>query len=124
MNPADLAGCEVPATTHVVTGDDVAAYQRATGGAPPAMILARYLVPAVIGHLTGPAVGLHLERMVHAEQEFSFLGPIAAGDVIEVSGRVQSVAVRGDWARLVVETWARVGGFVVGTGRSLIMVQA
>ncbi|HEX2295457.1 MAG TPA: MaoC/PaaZ C-terminal domain-containing protein [Actinomycetota bacterium] len=98
----DLVGKEYPGATFEVTSDHIERYARATnddnerylGGddvvAPPVFPV----VPAFNSFMTAamdPELGADLLRLVHAAEEHVFYEPIKAGDVLSVTGVLESV---------------------------------
>ena len=98
----DLVGKEYPGSTFEVTADHIERYARATndfnerylGGddvvAPPVFPV----VPAFNSFMTAamdPELGADLLRLVHAAEEHVFYKPIKAGDVLSVTGVLESV---------------------------------
>jgi hypothetical protein len=51
--------------------------------------------PAWDGLFTDPELGLELSRIVHADQQFRYVRPLAAGDVVTATLRIDKVRVRG-----------------------------
>ena len=98
----ELVGKEYPGSTFEVTADHIERYARATndenerylGGddvvAPPVFPV----VPAFNSFMTAamdPELGADLLRLVHAAEEHVFYKPIRAGDVLSVTGALESV---------------------------------
>lgn len=99
---AELVGKEYPGSKFEVTADHIERYARATndenerylGGddvvAPPVFPV----VPAFNSFMTAamdPELGADLLRLVHAAEEHVFHKPIKAGDVLSVTGVLESV---------------------------------
>ena len=85
--------------------------------APP-MFAVVYAAPAIMPALFDPEVGIDFARMVHGAQEFRWGPLVVAGDEIETSARVVSIAERTGMGFFVFETTStRLGdGAVVCTG--------
>ena len=98
----DLVGKEYPGSTFEVTADHIERYARATndenerylGGddvvAPPVFPV----VPAFNAFMAAamdPELGADLLRLVHAAEEHVFYAPIKAGDVLTITGALESV---------------------------------
>lgn len=98
----DLVGKEYPGSTFEVTADVIERYARATNDenerylsgddvvAPPVFPV----VPAFNSFMTAamdPELGADLLRLVHAAEEHVFYQPIKAGDVLSVTGVLESV---------------------------------
>jgi acyl dehydratase len=86
--PAESA---VVADFVAATGDDPGRWQV---HAPPALAAAA-LFAAAPAFLDDPEVAGHIRSLVHAEQSFAWAGALAVGEVLAVSGRVESVRGRG-----------------------------
>src|SRR5271165_531564 len=57
-----------------------------------------------------PELGLDYSRVLHGEQAFSYQRPVYAGDRLVVTGRIESVDVKGRHEVLVVATLMRTEG--------------
>ena len=63
--------------------------------APP-MFAAVYCSPAIGPALLDPRYGIHFARLLHAAQEFTWHGPVVAGDEIETVAELTETARRGE----------------------------
>jgi acyl dehydratase len=63
--------------------------------APP-MFAVVYSAAALAPALFDPAVGIDFARMVHGGQEFVWGVPVVAGDEVETTATVESIAERGE----------------------------
>lgn len=85
-----------------VTGDRVAAFAAATGDDPrrwvaaaPPMFANAALFSAAPAFLTADEVRPFTRSLIHSEQHFAWLRPLAVGEVLNVSGTVQAARARG-----------------------------
>jgi len=91
-------------------------------GVVPPTYAAVYCLSPTLAQLFGDAeLGIGLAGLVHAEQEFSFHQPVRAGDVIDASVRIASVAERRGRVFLGVELEATRAGRPVCSGRALFV---
>ena len=81
-------------------------------------------LPAGFQVLTDPDFGVDYSRVVHGEQQFSYVRPVRAGDVLQIVVTVESIrSVAGnDLITTKAEAWTVEGELVV-TDRALIVVR-
>ena len=61
--------------------------------APPTFITILNL-PKINGIVNDPELGLDYSRMVHGDQRFSYERPVHAGDVLEITARIDTIMSR------------------------------
>jgi hypothetical protein len=72
------------------------------------------------------ALGVELSRVLHAEQQFDYLGPIRAGDVLDVERKVTDLYEKrgGTMDFIVIESSiSREDGAPVGRSRQVVLVR-
>ena len=75
-------------------GEPLLSLEEAHPAAPPTFA-AVVTNPAWDALFTDPELGLSLQRVVHADQQFRYVRPLCAGDVVTASLRIDKVRVRG-----------------------------
>jgi hypothetical protein len=101
----DHAGKAYPPTApYEVTRVKLAEFANAVGApapvdeahpAAPPTFAAVVTNPAWDALFTDPELGLSLQRVVHADQQFRYARPLCAGDVVTATLRIDKVRVRG-----------------------------
>jgi acyl dehydratase len=100
MPDASHVGRTYSAPAQVIEGDRAARFAQsiagdgaiAEPGAIPPTYAAVYLMFPALGQIFGDGeVGLNLAGLIHGEQGFEFLAPVAVGDVVDSEAEIVSV---------------------------------
>ncbi|MBB4686515.1 MaoC family dehydratase N-terminal domain-containing protein [Amycolatopsis jiangsuensis] len=91
--------------------------------APPTFLTLLNL-PKINSIVSDPALGLDYSRMVHGDQGFRYERPVHAGDVLEISARIEGIMARAgnDFINLHAEITDS-GGELVCTTRAQLVVR-
>lgn len=71
-------------------------------------------------------LGVELSRVLHAEQQFDYLGPVRAGDELKVERRVSDLYEKkgGEMDFIVIETnFTAASGMLVARSRQIVLVR-
>ncbi|RJQ79127.1 MaoC family dehydratase [Amycolatopsis panacis] len=90
--------------------------------APPTFVTLLNL-PKINSIVEDPALGLDYSRMVHGDQGFHYERPVHAGDVLEISARIESIMARAgnDFINLHAEITDADGKLVCATRAQLVV---
>jgi acyl dehydratase len=125
---ASLVGKEYPPFAFALVADRVASFARAVGhpgtGVPPTFATVPELAAGLENVLADRELGLDLSRVLHAEQEYEWVRPLALGDAITAVARIEEIRSRGDLEFLTLRTELRdEAGEVVVAARSRLIVR-
>ena len=129
MTPADMEDMVIGPVTHRVDDDRIAAFVATTGDdarrwtrvAPPGY--AAVLLFAVAGDfLWDPRIADYVRTLIHVDQQFTYPGPVHAGDAVVVTGRVDRVRERAGTFFVTFAAEGTVGERVVMSSRSTFLM--
>jgi len=130
---ASFAGREYPPTApYQVSRAKIAEFAAALGdGSNPAYDGPAAIAPPTFAAVLAadawgalfedPDLGLSLSRTIHADQRFTWVRPLHAGDEVTAALRIDKVAMRGATAILTIDVVLAVGGDEVCRSTSTLM---
>ena len=127
MNPA-LEGKEYPPISFTATEDHVRRFAAAVGDdgsfVPPTFVTAPEIAAGLAQVVGDRELGLDLARVLHGEQEYEWLRPVAIGETLEVRSVIESIRSKGALEFLALRTeMLDAGGATVVVGRSSLVVR-
>lgn len=125
---ASLVGKSYPPLAFALVADRVARFAEAVGhpgaGVPPTFATVPELAAGLENVLADPELGLDLARVLHAEQEYEWIRPLALGQEITAFATIHEIRSRGDLEFLTLRTELRdEDGDVVVAARSRLIVR-
>lgn len=125
---ATLMGKTYPPLAFALVAERVAGFAAAVGhpgtGVPPTFATVPELAAGLANVLADPELGLDLSRVLHGEQEYDWVRPLAIGETLTAQASIEEIRSRGGLEFLTLRTQLLdEGGQVVVLARSRLIVR-